>query len=92
MDGTLLCMRLTFRVIRALDIKPKRVFVARDSETILGACLKQAKYFNEYFCNRIGETWDNQSTVEEHSPIDQKGEWYHVTSCYKYWIGSGRTR
>lgn len=55
-----LVMRAGVRVLRALLVKPTQVYVIGDSETILGAREMDAKYYNEYFYNRIVEMWENQ--------------------------------
>lgn len=80
LNGAVLLTRLLVRVIRAFDIKPSKVVIAGDSETILAAREKEGKYFNEYFSNRVGETWDNQRKIEELSPVGTGGEWFHVPS------------
>jgi len=79
--GAVLATRLVVRVVRAVTEKPEKVYIVGDSETILAAREKNSGYFNEYFSNRVGETWDNQKKIEEYCQVgDNDREWYHVAS------------
>ena len=80
LNGAVLMTRLVVRVVRAYDVKPSKVIMAGDSETVLAAREKNSRFFNEFFSNRVGETWDNQKKIEEFCPIGSDGEWYHVSS------------
>ena len=48
LNGAVLMTRLLVKVVRALDIKPQRVWIARDSQTVL-ASRKHSAYFLEYY-------------------------------------------
>ena len=78
MNGAVLVTRLLVKVVRALDIKPQRVWVAGDSETVLASREKHSGYFSEYYGNRVGETHDNQKKIEEICPVGEAGEWWHI--------------
>ena len=78
MNGAVLMTRLLVKVVRALDVKPQRVWVAGDSETVLASREKHSGYFSEYYGNRVGETHDNQKKIEEICPVGEAGEWWHI--------------
>ena len=78
MNGAVLCTRLVVNTVRAVEVKPKVVWISGDSETVLASREKHAGYFSEYFGNRIGETFDNQKKIEEICPVGYAGEWYHL--------------
>ena len=78
MNGAVLMTRLLVKVVRALDIKPQRVWAAGDSETVLASREKHSGYFSEYYGNRVGETHDNQKKIEEFCPVGESGEWWHI--------------
>ena len=49
LNGAVLMTRLLVKVVRALDIKPQRVWIARDSQTVLASRKKHSAYFLEYY-------------------------------------------
>ena len=77
-NGVVLCTRLVVNIVRAVEMKPKVVWISGDSETVLASRKKHAGFFSEYFGNRIGETFENQRKIEEICPVGFKGEWYHL--------------
>ena len=79
LNGAVVATRVTVKVVRAMQLKPEKVWICGDSETILASREKNSGYFTEWFGNRIGETHDNQAKIEEISPV---GEWYHLASAY----------
>ena len=81
LNGAVLCTRLLVRTVRAMEIKPERVWVVGDSETVLASREKHSGYFSEYYSNRIGETHDNQKKVEAICPVGNEGEWWHISGA-----------
>ena len=79
-NGAVLIRRLVVRVVRAYDVMPSNIILAGDSETVLVAHAKNPRFFNEFFSNRVGETWDNQKKIEEICHIGNNGEWHHIPS------------
>ena len=78
MNGAVLMTRLLVKVVRALDIKPQRVWIAGDSENVLASRKKRSPYFSEYYGNCVGETHNNQQKIEEICPLGVAGEWWHI--------------
>ena len=81
LNGSVLCTRLLVKTVRAMEIKPERVWVAGDSETVLASREKHSGYFSEFYSNRIGETHDNQKKVEVICPVGEAGEWWHISGA-----------
>ena len=74
LNGAVLMTRLLVKVVRALDIKPQRVWTAWDSETVLASRKKHSAYFLEYYGNCVGETHKNQQKIKEICPVGVAGE------------------
>ena len=86
LNGGVAATRLGLTVVQALEheMKPDRVLIGGDSETVLAAREKGGGAMGEYFGNRVGEIWELQSRIEEICPvgIDGSGKWYHMPSRF----------
>ena len=71
-------MRVVLRVVLAMEEKPEQVWLAGDSETVLACREKESGCFGEFFRNSLGELWDTQEKLEEHTKVGENGEWWHV--------------
>ena len=78
LNGAVPMTRLLLKVVRALDIKPQRVWIAGDSENVLASRKKRSPYFSEYYGNCVGETHNNQQKIKEICPLGVAGEWWHI--------------
>ena len=78
LSGAVMASRLAVRVVNAMIVKPERVWVMGDNETVL-AC--KEKHFAEWFSNRIGKTHDDMKRVKEMSPVSEDGEWWYISGA-----------
>ena len=82
-NGAVLASRLVLSTLRSLSVSgelPERVWMIGDSECTLSSLEKVSAPFGEYFGNRVGEIFDNQSQIEKFCTVGNDGEWWFTES------------
>ena len=80
MTGAVLLSRLAAKVCHAVRNKPIELYLLGDSEIVLSSREKETSFFNEWYANCIGETFNQQKKIQEIVEVGDHGEWYHISS------------